>query len=407
MLPPKHQTPFFPLLQAAVVDFNAPRKWELTRVPMLAKQSLILELMSFKSYVALVCSPPSGLSLLLYRIILSGHLVVPFLWLVAVFHFIQCSLCLKHPNLFVNSDMLDISCHKGLHDSNFLIAYRTQRPLHLGQQSITIQHSVSPEVGIHGIPMNNFSHSASRGARLSKFSIGLDMHEPSSSKWSNTTSVYFKHIHFINDHGRPISRDLDGFPVTCSGNPFDNMMVVKQESRFEEANDHSFTHFSFQMEQGIPLQPNLLTFNKFRFFASKGAKLGPAFFSTWLTGGSIVGSIAPHQAFAIGGPNSVRGYGEGAVGSGQSCVVSKSELTFPLNKNLTGVIFLDCGSDMRSSHMVPGNPGMRKGKPGSGFGIGYGIRFKTHLAHIKVDYAMNAFQQRTVYLGISNLCSKA
>ncbi|KAK7274127.1 hypothetical protein RIF29_15203 [Crotalaria pallida] len=39
-----------------------------------------------------------------------------------------------------------------------------------------------------------------------------------------------------------------------------------------------------------------------------------------------------------------------------------------MNKNLTGVIFLDCGSDMRSSHKVPGNLGMRKGKLGSGFG---------------------------------------
>lgn len=43
-----------------------------------------------------------------------------------------------------------------------------------------------------------------------------------------------------------------------------------------------------------------------------------------------MGSIAPHLAFAIGGPNSVRGYGEGAVGSGQSCLVSRSELTFPM-----------------------------------------------------------------------------
>lgn len=49
-----------------------------------------------------------------------------------------------------------------------------------------------------------------------------------------------------------------------------------------------------------------------------------------LSGGSIVGPIAPHQAFAIGGPSSVRGYGEGAVGSGQSCLVSKSELAVPL-----------------------------------------------------------------------------
>ncbi|PNX97218.1 outer envelope protein of 80 chloroplastic-like [Trifolium pratense] len=158
------------------------------------------------------------------------------------------------------------------------------------------------------------------------------------------------------------------------------------------------------MEHGMtPLQPNLLTFNQFKFFASKGVKLGPAVFSSWLSGGSIVGSIAPHQAFAIGGPNSVRGYGEGAVGSGQSCLVSKTELAIPLNNKLTSVFFLDCGSDLRSSHRVPGNPGQRQGKPGSGYGIGFGIRFKTKLAQIKVDYAINAFQQRSVYFGINNL----
>jgi hypothetical protein len=35
------------------------------------------------------------------------------------------------------------------------------------------------------------------------------------------------------------------------------------------------------MEHGIPLQPNLLTFNQFNFFASKGVKLGPAVVSSW------------------------------------------------------------------------------------------------------------------------------
>lgn len=40
--------------------------------------------------------------------------------------------------------------------------------------------------------------------------------------------------------------------------------------------------------------------------------------------------MAPYQAFAIGGLSSVRGYGEGAVGSGRSCLVANSELTFPL-----------------------------------------------------------------------------
>lgn len=40
--------------------------------------------------------------------------------------------------------------------------------------------------------------------------------------------------------------------------------------------------------------------------------------------------MAPYQAFAIGGLGSVRGYGEGAVGSGRSCLVANTELALPL-----------------------------------------------------------------------------
>ena len=40
--------------------------------------------------------------------------------------------------------------------------------------------------------------------------------------------------------------------------------------------------------------------------------------------------MAPYQAFAIGGPGSVRGYTEGAIGSGRSYIVTNNELTVPL-----------------------------------------------------------------------------
>lgn len=43
-----------------------------------------------------------------------------------------------------------------------------------------------------------------------------------------------------------------------------------------------------------------------------------------------MGDMAPYQAFSVGGLGSVRGYGEGAVGSGRSCLVANSELTLPL-----------------------------------------------------------------------------
>lgn len=56
-------------------------------------------------------------------------------------------------------------------------------------------------------------------------------------------------------------------------------------------------------------------------------------------------------------------------------------------------------------HGVSGNPAFRQGKPGSGIGLGYGLRFKSQFGHFQVDYAINAFQQKTVYFGISNLAS--
>ncbi|PIN01916.1 hypothetical protein CDL12_25572 [Handroanthus impetiginosus] len=313
------------------------------------------------------------------------------------------SLCIKHPNLFGKSEKLDVLWDKGLCDSNILITYRKPRPEWLSQHAFIIQHSMSPETGIHGIPVDNFSRTRSGGVNLRRFSAGVDLSEPASSNWSSKTSVKIEHVSPVNDEGRSISRDHHGFPVTCSGGYHDNMVVLKQESRFANANDCSFTRFSLQIEQGIPILSKWLLFNRFKFVASKGVRFGPAFFLTSLTGGSIVGDIAPYQAFSIGGQSSVRGYGEGAVGSGRSCLVANSELTLPLNPMLEGAVFLDCGSDLGSGRHVPGNPSLRHGKPGTGVGVGCGLRFKSHLGHFQVDYAVNAFQQRTVYFGFSNL----
>ncbi|KAK4358523.1 hypothetical protein RND71_020752 [Anisodus tanguticus] len=345
------------------------------------------------------------------------------------------SLCIKHPNLFGKSEKLDVLWDKGLYDSNILITYRKPRPEWLAQQSFVIQfeklalkqlivmygksdtswtlirtilvgqHSVSPEIGVHGLPDDNFSRSGSGGVNLCSFSAGLDLSEPASSNWSSKTSIKFEHIRPVSDEGRSINRDIHGFPVTFSGGYNDSMVVVKQESRYAKANDCSFSQFSLQIEQGVPILYKWLIFNRFKFVASRGLKLGPAFLLTSLTGGSIVGDIAPYQAFAIGGLGSVRGYGEGAVGCGRSCLVANNELTFPLSQMLDGAIFLDCGSDLGSGRHVPGNPALRHGKPGNGVGLGYGLRFKSQLGHFQVDYAVNAFQQRTVYFGFSNLPS--
>lgn len=126
---------------------------------------------------------------------------------------------------------------------------------------VNMQHSLSPEIGVHGVPVDNFSRSGSGGVNLSKLSVGMDLNEPASSKWSSTTSIKFEvwfnliimhnytfinnilaffflrvficdfhyvlkldfkllsyslqHVRPMSDDGRFISRDMDGFPVTC------------------------------------------------------------------------------------------------------------------------------------------------------------------------------------------------
>ncbi|KAK8503446.1 hypothetical protein V6N12_066136 [Hibiscus sabdariffa] len=133
------------------------------------------------------------------------------------------SLCIKHPNLFGGSEKLDVSWDKGLYDLNILVAYRRPRPQWVAQQCFVMQHSLSPEIGVHGIPVDNFSRSGSGGVNLSRLSVGLDLNEPASSKWSSTTSIKFENVRLLSDDGRSITRDLDGFPVTCSGNAHDSM----------------------------------------------------------------------------------------------------------------------------------------------------------------------------------------
>ncbi|KAL5149208.1 Bet1-like SNARE 1-1 [Glycine soja] len=235
-----------------------------------ALQSSTLELISLESYVVLACSP-------------------------------LAEICY-------------MSWHKGLHDSDILVTNRYHRPLHLGPLSLTIKHSVSPEVGVHGIPMNNFSHSLSRGVRLSELSMGLitlclqNLIRPKPKQ---------PRFHFTHHGGRSISTDRDGFQLTSSGGPSDNMIVISQECRYEDESDHGFTN----CPDGTRDSNSTHLANLLMCLSCITA------LSTRMSGGTVMGSFAPYQAFAVGGPSSVRGYGEGAVGVGQSCLVSTSELS--------------------------------------------------------------------------------
>ncbi|XP_078442651.1 outer membrane OMP85 family protein [Wolffia australiana] len=305
-------------------------------------------------------------------------------------------LCIKHPDLFGGNEKLDVSWDKGLFDSTVVVAVRRPRHENVAQKSLLFQHSLAPEVGIVGP-----SADGPRTVLLSRFSAGIDICEPASSSWITTTSFKLEHVRPLNDQWRSISRDIDGFPITCSGGACDNMVILKQESQFAVTSETSFSKLNLQMEQGVPILSRWLIFNKFKFSASSGCRLGPAFLLSSVTGGSIVGDLAPYQAFKIGGMGSVRGYGDGAISSGRSFLVVNNELSVPLARRLESTLFVDFGTDLGSAHQVPGNPALRQGKPGQGLGAGAGLRWSSSLGQIQLDYAVNDARRTTLYLGVS------
>ncbi|CAN6465143.1 unnamed protein product [Victoria cruziana] len=199
------------------------------------------------------------------------------------------SLCIKHPNLFGRSEKLDVLLDKGLYDSNIFIAYRRPSSHWLAQQTFVVQHSIAPELSVHGMPVDNFSRSGSGGVNLCRLSAGLNLNEPASAAWSSTTSIRYEHVRLLNDDGRCISRDMSGLPVTFSGGLHDDMVIVKTESQYGTAKDNSFSQLNFQIEQGLPIFPKWLAFNRFKFHARRGTKVGPMFllmrwFNCWRYG---------------------------------------------------------------------------------------------------------------------------
>ncbi|CAN6440487.1 unnamed protein product [Victoria cruziana] len=299
---------------------------------------------------------------------------------------LESSFAYSHRNLFGRNQKLNISLERGQIDSIFRINYtdpwiegddkRTSR-------SIMIQNSRTPGILIHG---NQSDHG---GITIGRVTSGIEFSRPFRPKWSGTAGLIFQHAGARDDHGEPIFKDTYGSPLTFSGNMYDDTLIAKFETVYTGSSDHGSSMFVFTMEQGLPVLSEWLSFNRVNARARTGVAVGPARIILSLIGGTVVGNFSPHEAFAIGGTNSVRGYEEGAVGSGRSYVVGSGEVSFPMFGPVEGAIFTDYGSDLGSGSAVPGDPAGARGKPGSGYGYGAGIRVESPLGPLRLEYAFN------------------
>ncbi|EOY32603.1 Outer envelope protein of 80 kDa isoform 1 [Theobroma cacao] len=302
------------------------------------------------------------------------------------------SFAYSHRNLFGRNQKLNISLERGQIDSIFRINYtdpwiegddkRTSR-------TIIVQNSRTPGTLVHGNLHDNSSLS------IGRVTAGVEFSRPIRPKWNGTAGLIFQHAGARDEKGNPIIKDFYGSPLTASGKPYDDMLLAKFESVYTGSGDQGSSMFAFNMEQGLPVMPEWLFFNRVNARARKGVEIGPARLLLSLSGGHVVGNFSPHEAFAIGGTNSVRGYEEGAVGSGRSYVVGSSEVSFPMVGPVEGVMFADYGHDLWSGPNVPGDPAGARFKPGSGYGYGFGIRVESPLGPLRLEYAFNDRQAKS------------
>lgn len=309
------------------------------------------------------------------------------------------SFAYSHRNVFGKNQKLNISLERGQIDSIFRVNYtdpwiegddkRTSR-------TIMVQNSRTPGTLVHGNQPDNSN------LTIGRVTAGLEFSRPIRPKWSATTGFVFQHTGARDEKGNPIIKDFYSSPLTASGKAHDEMLLLKFESVYTGSGDQSSSMFVFNMEQGIPAMPEWLSFNRVNARGRTGVGIGPVKLLVSLSGGHVVGKFPPHEAFAIGGTNSVRGYEEGAVGSGRSYVVGSGEVSFPVRGPVEGVIFADYGNDLGSGPTVPGDPAGARLKPGTGYGYGFGIRVDSPLGPLRLEYAFNDRQTKRFHFGVGH-----
>ncbi|TYI28718.1 hypothetical protein ES332_A05G263700v1 [Gossypium tomentosum] len=94
-------------------------------------------------------------------------------------------------------------------------------------------------------------------------------------KWSGTAGLIFQHAGACDEKGNPIIKDFYGSSLAASGKTYDDMLVAKFECVYTGSGDQGSSMFAFNMEQGLPVMPEWLFFNRVNARARKVVEIGP------------------------------------------------------------------------------------------------------------------------------------
>ncbi len=304
-------------------------------------------------------------------------------------------------NLGVN---LQLGARDFQFDSKFTSPYRASNPDRLGYSVNAFRKRGLSDTFDGDVKLAN-------GDRVREGQLGgsLSFQRPIDD-WDASLGFNYSRTSIRDRDGKITPKDEKGNPLSLSGTGIDDLATVSftasKDRRNNPFNPTQGSILSFSTEQSVPIGQGNISMNRLRANYSQFVPVKlfdtqkPQVIAVNLQAGTVIGDLPPYDAFNLGGPNSVRGYESGDVGSGRSYVLASAEYRFPIWEAFGGVVFADFASDLGSGDTVVGNPAGVRDKPGSGFGYGAGIRFDSPLGLIRADYGINDEGESRLHFGI-------
>ncbi|MBE9063746.1 BamA/TamA family outer membrane protein [cf. Phormidesmis sp. LEGE 11477] len=237
--------------------------------------------------------------------------------------------------------------------------------------------------------------------RLNRLGTGISFSRPLDNGLSLSLGGQYERVALLDSDGDVFAEDELGNDLTASGTGRDDLFTLQFGAVLDRRNNPglptSGNLFRVGTEQSVPLGSGSIFFNKIRGSYSQyvpirflGGDSGRETIAFNVQGGLAVGDLPPYEQFPLGGGNSVRGFEEGGVGSGNAFLLGTAEYRFPLfSEFLNGALFADYGTDLGSGR-GDSDPAAVRGKPGSGFGYGAGVRVQTPLGALRLDYGIGS-----------------
>ena len=235
--------------------------------------------------------------------------------------------------------------------------------------------------------------------------------DPLNSEWRGSLGLQYQRVSIRDADGDIEPESEDGELLSFNDDGKDDLVLLQLGVVRDRRNDNlqptSGTLTRLSMEQSVPVGKGNIFLNRVR--ASHSFYL-PVNFTNFTEGaqalafnfqaGAAIGDLPPYEAFVLGGSNSVRGFSEGDLGSGRYFIQGTAEYRFPIFSVVGGALFLDVGSNLGSGGNVPGEPSEVRGLPGTGAGIGLGVRIQSPLGPIRVDFGFNTDGGNRLHFGI-------